>query len=111
MNPSHDPDAFERCLKEIPLTRLPDVLRDEILNNACPGHSRFAIRALWQSSPKPLVVGIAAAWMLIIALQLSKPESSTTIVDSKRDAIPANEENTRAFIAWVERSQFHLEQP
>lgn len=80
------PDAWETRLARIPLASPPPDLRAACLHAKEPRPTAFDglafWRVLWSSHPWA-IRGLAAAWTLIAAIQLTTPEISVAIADSR----------------------------
>jgi hypothetical protein len=91
------PDDFEKQLQRQPLRQVPDVWRAEILDAvSAPSaihHSPFTIHAPWWREllwPNPAAwAGLAAAWVVILALNLASSEKNNP--DSATSPAPSPE--------------------
>lgn len=80
------PDAWETRLARIPLASPPPDLRAACLHAKEPRPTAFDGLAFWRVlwSGHPWAIrGLAAAWTLIAAIQLTTPEISVAIADSR----------------------------
>ena len=80
------PDAWETRLARIPLASPPPDLRRACLRAQMPRPTAFdglaVLRVLWSGHPWA-IRGLAAAWTLIAAIQLTTPEISVTLTNSR----------------------------
>ena len=104
MNTPNDPSEFERRLADIPVRKLPAEYRRDILLNACPSLTEH--RSFWSSAPRPVLIGIAACWIIIAGLQISMPSPSDNRMPSLSEQ--SDDELTQALITWVEQRRYTI---
>ena len=103
--------AFEKTLAEQPLAELPPDWREKILGTAAAGLSGGkagspAPPRLWDLLgtllPRPLLIPVAAAWLLILLLKVATPDVENTI-QSSRTSESRTAGSSAALVAWAER--------
>lgn len=109
MNKDHSSQrAFEERLESIPRVDLPADLRASVLANACPGGRGAVLSRFWNQSPKPVAAATAAAWVVILGLQLTMPsgqEAQPYRVPDQTAVSDGDDRGERLLLAWVERQR------
>lgn len=109
MNKDHSSQrAFEERLESIPRVDLPADLRASVLANACPGGRGAVLSRFWNQSPKPVAAAIAAAWVVILSLQLTMPSGQDVQpyrVPVQTAAPDDSDRGERFLLAWAERQR------
>ena len=94
-------ESIEKKLREVRPVGLPDEWRDDILGTALGAKKAGARETLVAFFPRPLLVGLAAAWAVILVLGATMPRE-----EGKRFSEARSEGLERvALVAWVEHVQ------
>ena len=77
-------DEFVARLKAVQRRELPKDLKDDLLGELYVEPSKGVPKAFWWMPPRWMSVGLAACWMMIIALRLITPtEMERPMADSQ----------------------------
>jgi hypothetical protein len=95
---------FERHLRSQEMRALPEAWRGEILGNALGGRPRAGSREGLRSwVPKPILIPVAAAWVVIVCLQVLMPGGGEAGDVAVKLPPERGEGSSSVLVAWAER--------
>jgi hypothetical protein len=103
-DPMEEESEFERHVRSQGMRALPEAWRGEILENALGGRPKAESREGLRSwFPKPVLIPVAAAWVVIVCLQVLIPgeeEAGDVVVQSRPGEAGGS---PSMLVAWAER--------